>query len=91
MSTVSLMPSFFSAGTQTLSLRYLNVSLPTARGDLPSVSPQAVKITWKDDAHNLTKAFPQVFDDDDLSELGSFFNLFEVGKDHADVSRISSQ
>lgn len=48
---------------------------------------QATKIHWKDDAHNLTKIHPRVFDDgDELSEPGSFFNLFEVAKDHMEVS-----
>jgi len=51
-----------------------------------NVEPQATKITWKDDAHNLTKAHPQVFDEDDgLAEPGSFFNFFEVAKDHMEL------
>jgi len=48
---------------------------------------QAIKINWKDNAHNLTKTNPLVLDQDgELSEPGSFFNLFEVAKDHMDVS-----
>jgi len=50
------------------------------------VEPQAIKITWKDDAHNLTKAHPRVLDEgDELSEPGSFFNLFEFKKDHMEL------
>ena len=49
-------------------------------------------ITWKDLAHNLTKAHPRVLDDDEeLSEPGSFFNLFEFEKDHMEVSRVPPQ
>jgi len=51
-----------------------------------NVEPQATKIHWKDDVHNLTKAHPQVLDDGgELSEPGSFFNLFEVPKDHVEL------
>ncbi|QRV99502.1 Nucleosome assembly protein (NAP) [Ceratobasidium sp. AG-Ba] len=48
------------------------------------VTPQAIKINWKDDAHNLTKLFPRVVnpeDPEDVEEFGSFFNLFEQAKD----------
>jgi len=44
------------------------------------ITPQAIKINWKDDAHNLTKLFPRVVNPDDpqdVEELGSFFNFFE--------------
>jgi len=51
-----------------------------------NVKPQAIRIHWKDDAHNLTKAHPLVLHDDgELSEPGSFFNLFEVETDHMDL------
>jgi len=51
-----------------------------------NVEPQAIKINWRDDAHNLTKAHPRILDDDDeLSEPGSFFNFFEVAKDHMEL------
>jgi len=51
-----------------------------------NVKPQAIRIHWKDDAHNLTKAHPRLLDDDDeLSEPGSFFNLFEVERDPMDL------
>lgn len=53
---------------------------------------QASQIHWKDDAHNLTKAHPQVLDEDgELSEPGSFFNWFEVAKDPMEVSCIHIQ
>lgn len=45
---------------------------------------QAIKIQWKDDAHNLTKLYPRKKDDedDDLpAEGGSFFNFFEQTED----------
>jgi len=48
-----------------------------------------MKISWKDDAHNLTKAYPLLTDEDgEMSEPGSIFNLFEVQKDHMEVSRV---
>lgn len=51
-----------------------------------NTDPQAIKIKWKDNAHNLTKTNPLVLDQDgELSEPGSFFNLFEVAKDHMDL------
>jgi len=51
-----------------------------------NVEPQATKVTWKDDTHNLTKAHPRVLDDDDeISEPGSFFNFFEAAKDHMEL------
>jgi len=51
-----------------------------------NVEPQAIEINWKDDAHNLTKAHPRLLDDKhELSEPGSFFNLFEVKKDHMEL------
>jgi len=53
------------------------------------VEPQAIKISWKDDAHNLTKTHPRISDDDDeISEPGSFFNFFESKKDHMDMGVI---
>jgi template-activating factor I len=49
---------------------------------------QPFEISWKDDAHNLTKKYPQVVEgEDDLEEYGSFFNFFGAAKDYADVSR----
>ncbi|CUA70969.1 template-activating factor I [Rhizoctonia solani] len=52
------------------------------------ITPQAIKINWKDDAHNLTKLSPLIFnpeDPDDVEELGSFFNWFEHGRDISDI------
>ncbi|KAJ1300718.1 hypothetical protein OPQ81_002362 [Rhizoctonia solani] len=52
------------------------------------ITPQAIKINWKDDAHNLTKLLPRVVnpkDPDDIEELGSFFNWFEHGPDAGDI------
>jgi template-activating factor I len=48
---------------------------------------QTHKIQWKDDAHNLTKLYPQVFDEEDdiPADSGSFFNYFELAKDPYDV------
>ncbi|KAB5590139.1 hypothetical protein CTheo_6426 [Ceratobasidium theobromae] len=48
------------------------------------ITPQAIKINWKDDAHNLTKLSPRILnpeDPNDVEELGSFFNWFEHGPD----------
>ncbi len=52
---------------------------------------QATKISWKDDAKNLTKVHPRVTHDEDEepSEGGSFFNFFEIAEDPFDVSPIS--
>ena len=50
---------------------------------------QATKINWKDDSKNLPKLYPLQIDEDDgetLAEQGSFFNFFEVARDHHDVS-----
>lgn len=70
---------------------------PDADGVTPSmldfswerdVTPQAIKINWKDDARNLTKSYPLVNSDpeDDLpSEFGSFFNFFETAQDYTDL------
>ncbi|KAH7333605.1 hypothetical protein B0J17DRAFT_676044 [Rhizoctonia solani] len=52
------------------------------------ITPQAIKINWKDDAHNLTKLSPRVVspeDPEDVEELGSFFNWFEHGPDLGDI------
>jgi len=52
------------------------------------ITPQAIKINWKDDAHNLTKLFPRVVspeDADDIEEFGSFFNFFEHGVDDREI------
>ncbi|KAF8604430.1 hypothetical protein BDV93DRAFT_440861 [Ceratobasidium sp. AG-I] len=48
------------------------------------ITPQTIKIHWKDDAHNLTKLSPRVVNPDDsqdVEELGSFFNFFEHALD----------
>jgi len=52
-----------------------------------NVEAQAFKIDWKDDAKNLTKLHPPVYDEDSEvpSEPGSFFNYFEVAKDSYDL------
>jgi hypothetical protein len=47
---------------------------------------QPTKISWKDDAHNLTKLYPRPKEDDadadDLpAEAGSFFHYFEEAED----------
>ncbi|KAG8743229.1 hypothetical protein FRC10_000230 [Ceratobasidium sp. 414] len=52
------------------------------------ITPQAIKINWKDDAHNLTKLFPRVAspeDADDIEEFGSFFSFFELGADDREI------
>ncbi|KAG8713859.1 hypothetical protein FRC11_010706 [Ceratobasidium sp. 423] len=52
------------------------------------ITPQAIKINWKDDGHNLTKLSPRVLnpeDPEDVEELGSFFNWFETGPDIGDA------
>ncbi|KDN35125.1 hypothetical protein RSAG8_11858, partial [Rhizoctonia solani AG-8 WAC10335] len=52
------------------------------------ITPQAIKIHWKDDAHNLTKLSPRIVNPDDptdIEELGSFFNWFEHGRDISDI------
>ncbi|KAG8720564.1 hypothetical protein FRC08_018841 [Ceratobasidium sp. 394] len=54
------------------------------------ITPQAIKINWKDDAHNLTKLFPRVAspdDREDIEEFGSFFNYFEHGMDDRDIGQ----
>ena len=69
--------------------RYWDKFVLTSPNCSPSPTLQTTKINWKDATHNLTKAYPRVLDeDDDLTEPGSFFNFFEVAKDHLDVSRI---
>lgn len=58
-------------------------------GGLPVIfGNQAFKIQWKDDAHNLTKLYPRVKDEDDdiPAESGSFFNFFEEVEDPFQVS-----
>lgn len=50
---------------------------------------QATQISWKDDAHNLTKKHPWVQSEDDEElpeEAGSFFNYFERAGDPFSVS-----
>ncbi|CAE6360517.1 Protein SET OS=Homo sapiens GN=SET PE=1 SV=3 [Rhizoctonia solani AG-1 IB] len=52
------------------------------------ITPQSIKINWKDDAHNLTKLSPRIVspeDPEDIEELGSFFNWFEHGPDFGDI------
>ncbi|KAG8737865.1 hypothetical protein FRC12_016995 [Ceratobasidium sp. 428] len=52
------------------------------------ITPQAIKISWKDDAHNLTKLFPRAVnpeDPEDVEEFGSFFNFFEHGPDAGSI------
>ncbi|KDQ54794.1 hypothetical protein JAAARDRAFT_37898 [Jaapia argillacea MUCL 33604] len=70
---------------------------PDADGITPSmldfswerdVSPKAIKIKWKDDAHNLTKLYPRQQDDEDddmPAEPGSIFNFFETAEDPFDL------
>ncbi|KAL5637508.1 hypothetical protein ACGC1H_004058 [Rhizoctonia solani] len=52
------------------------------------ITPQAIKINWKDDAHNLTKLSPRILspeDPTDIEELGSFFNWFEHERDVSEI------
>ncbi|KAG8699684.1 hypothetical protein FRC09_006459 [Ceratobasidium sp. 395] len=58
------------------------------------VTPQAIKINWKDDAHNLAKLFPRVAnpeDPEDIEEFGSFFNFFEQASDDGNIGPIIVQ
>jgi len=44
------------------------------------------KITWKDDAHNLIKLYPQIKDEDgDIADSGSFFNWLASSVDEYDL------
>ncbi|KAI5124389.1 hypothetical protein M0805_008274 [Coniferiporia weirii] len=52
------------------------------------VAPQATKISWKSDAVNLTKLYPRVLEDDDVSDPGSFFNFFEKEADPFDIGLV---
>ncbi|KAJ7596641.1 hypothetical protein C8J56DRAFT_917945 [Mycena floridula] len=65
---------------------------PDADGITPSmldfswerdVKPSAAKINWKDADKALTKLYPRVAseEEDELSDAGSFFNLFEIEED----------
>ncbi|KAF8750107.1 Nucleosome assembly protein (NAP) [Rhizoctonia solani] len=52
------------------------------------ITPQSIKINWKDDAHNLTKLSPRIVnpeDPEDVEEIGSFFNWFEHGPDFGEI------
>jgi template-activating factor I len=75
--------TYYSSGSL-----YLNICPSDFTTDV-LVNTQAIKINWKDDAHNLTKLSPRVVnpeDPNDVEELGSFFNWFELGPDINDVS-----
>ncbi|THH05137.1 hypothetical protein EW145_g5013 [Phellinidium pouzarii] len=52
------------------------------------VVAQATKISWKSDAVNLTKLYPRVIDDEDVSDMGSFFNFFEHDADTYDIGLV---
>jgi len=54
------------------------------------VAPQAIKISWKSDTKNLTKLYPRIMDDEDVSEPGSFFNFFEHDDDPLETGIIIS-
>jgi template-activating factor I len=51
-----------------------------------NVSEKACKINWKEPDKALTKVYPREAGNDDVSEPGSFFNLFEHEGDPHDVS-----
>ncbi|KAH7104208.1 hypothetical protein BKA62DRAFT_693868 [Auriculariales sp. MPI-PUGE-AT-0066] len=58
------------------------------------VTAEAFQITWKDEAHNLTKKYPASIgkdegdDEEFIEEFGSFFNFFENAKDFADLGPV---
>lgn len=52
---------------------------------------QPSTINWKDESKNLQKLYPQVLDEGDIADFGSFFNFFTGTKDYADVCAIFLQ
>lgn len=56
---------------------------------IESYTIQAIKIDWKDASKNLAKLHPPKKDEEDPNEVldfGSFFNIFELSVQAADVS-----
>lgn len=54
------------------------------------VEPQSQPIQWKSDAVNLSKLHPRILSDDeeeDVADIGSFFNFFTEKKDPLEVRR----
>lgn len=52
------------------------------------VEPQSQPIQWKSDAVNLSKLHPRILSDDDeedVADIGSFFNFFTEKKDPLEV------
>ncbi len=51
-----------------------------------NVSEKACKINWKEPDKALTKVYPRETENEEVSEPGSFFNLFEYEGDPNEVN-----